>query len=156
MIELATERDGEGILAVASRVDIFTDEEKDTVRELWEESCKWGVEASGYQFIVARQGDRVLGFACYGPRPLTDGTYDLYWIAVDPSARRQGVGVALLKGIQDEVRRSGGRLIVIETSGQERYAPTRAFYLSAGCEREAVIRDFYGKGDDLILFTIHL
>lgn len=156
MIELATERDGEGILAVASRVDIFTEEERETVRELWDESCKWGVEVSGYQFIVAREGDRILGFACYGPRPLTEGTYDLYWIAVDPSARRRGVGAALLKRIQTEVRKSGGRLIVIETSGQERYAPTRAFYLAAGCEQEAVIRDFYSAGDDLIVFTIHL
>jgi len=30
------------------------------------------------------------GYICYGPTPMTDGTYDLYWIASDPRVRGQG------------------------------------------------------------------
>jgi len=39
-------------------------------------------------------------------------------------------------------------MLIAETSGRERYAPTRAFYDSAGFALEATIRDYYHKGDD--------
>jgi ribosomal protein S18 acetylase RimI-like enzyme len=99
---------------------------------------------------------RVLGFACFGPHPLTEGTFDLYWVAVDPDARRQGVGRALLSQVETEVQARGGRLLVIETSGLPSYTPTRQFYESCDCRREAVIRNFYAPGDDLVIFVKEL
>jgi ribosomal protein S18 acetylase RimI-like enzyme len=145
----AKPEDRQGILAVTAKIDNFTDEEKDTVRELWDEQEK------GYNFLVAREGEQVVGYACYGERALTEGTYDLFWIAVDPSARRLGAGKALLRATESEVQKRGGRLLVLETSGMVKYEPTRAFYLSLGYEQEAVIRDFYKPGDDLVVFTMH-
>jgi ribosomal protein S18 acetylase RimI-like enzyme len=141
--------DRQGILAVTARIDNFTDEEKDTVRELWDEQQK------GYNFLIAHEGDQILGYACYGERALTSGTYDLFWIAVDPSARRGGVGKALLRQTESEVQKRGGRLLVLETSGMDTYKSTRTFYLTSGYEQEAVIRDFYKLGDDLVIFTMH-
>jgi ribosomal protein S18 acetylase RimI-like enzyme len=149
ILETAKPEDRQGVLAVTAKIDIFTDEEKDTVRELWDEQEK------GYNFLVARDGGQVLGYACYGERALTSGTYDLFWIAVDPSARRMGVGKALLRQSESEVQKRGGRLLVLETSGMVKYEPTRAFYLTSGYEQEAVIRDFYKPGDDLVIFTMH-
>ena len=149
IVEPAKPEDRQDILAVTANIDIFTDEEKDTVRELWDEQEK------GYHFLVARDGERILGYSCFGERALTEGTYDLFWIAVDPSARRLGAGKALMRATESEVQKRGGRLLVIETSGLDKYESTRAFYDAAGYEKEAVIRDFYKPGDDLVIFTMH-
>jgi len=149
IVEPAKPEDRQDILAVTANIDIFTDEEKDTVRELWDEQEK------GYHFLVAREGERLLGYSCFGERALTEGTYDLFWIAVDPSARRLGAGKALMRATESEVQKRGGRLLVVETSGLDKYESTRTFYDAAGYEKEAVIRDFYKPGDDLVIFTMH-
>ena len=147
-IELAKPEDRQGILAVTANIDIFTDEEKDTVLELWDDG--------GYNFLVAHHEGQVIGYACFGTRGLTQGSYDLYWIAVDPSARRLGAGKALMRATESEVQKRGGRLIIVETSGMDKYESTRAFYLGVGYQQEAVIRDFYKPGDDLVIYTLHL
>jgi ribosomal protein S18 acetylase RimI-like enzyme len=87
---------------------------------------------------------------------LTDGTYDLYWIAVDRNGRRGGVGRGLLSATEAAVKQLGGRLLFVETSGLPKYAPTRAFYLGTGYTEEAIIKDFYAPGDDLVIYTKHL
>ena len=148
IIEPAKPEDRQGILAVTANIDIFTDEEKDTVRELWDDG--------GYNFLVAHHEGQVIGYACVGERGLTQGSYDLYWIAVDPSARRLGAGKALMRATESEVQKRGGRLIIVETSGMDKYESTRAFYLGVGYQQEAVIRDFYKPGDDLVIYTLHL
>lgn len=109
-------------------------------------------EASGYAFLVYKDGPSVLGFACFGPRPLTDGTFDLHWIAVDAGARRRGIASALLLRVEQEVCRRGGRLILVETSGTPAYTPARRLYESCDYHYQAVIHDLYAVGDDLIVF----
>jgi len=39
--------------------------------------------------------DRVLGYACFGKTPMTDATYDLYWLVVAEAARGRGIGANL-------------------------------------------------------------
>jgi ribosomal protein S18 acetylase RimI-like enzyme len=126
------------------------------VDELWGEYLAQGSERSGYYFLVEKEGDRVLGYSCYGPRSLTSGTYDLYWIAVVPSIHRGGVGRRLLAASEAAVRTLGGRLLVLETSGLPVYESTRKFYLAIGYTQEAILKDFYRDGDDLVIFTKHL
>ena len=93
------------------------------------------------------------GYACFGPHPLTQGTYDLYWIAVDPVAQGHGIGHALLARVEAEVQARGGRLLLIETSGTPAYASARRFYEASGYRCEAAIHDFYALGDDLLIFS---
>lgn len=156
MIIMAKEEDGAQIQDITAKAGVFSQEEVECVGELWEEYLSLGPEHCGYNFIVARDGDQVLGYACYGPRDLTDGVFDLYWIAVHPSARRSKVGHRLLTTSEKEVRELGGRMLVIETSGTSHYEPTRNFYFSMGYTIEATIKDFYMMGDDLMIFTKRL
>jgi ribosomal protein S18 acetylase RimI-like enzyme len=156
MITIAMEEDGLQINAITAKTTVFSQEEVVCVSELWSEYITQGSEKSGYYFLVAKEAGKILGYTCYGPRALTSGTYDLYWIAVDPSARRGGVGRALLTASEQAVRQLGGRLLVLETSGMPDYAPTRNFYLTTGYTQEATIKDFYKEGDDLVFFTKHL
>ena len=152
MIFSATEADGSKIQDIAARAGVFSQEEVECVEALWEEYLNLGPEQCGYNFIVCRKGEQVLGFACYGPRDLTDGAFDLYWIAVDPVARCNGVGHALLTASEEAARATGGRMLIAETSGTPPYEITRKFYLRMGYQPEATIKDFYTIGDDLFIF----
>jgi ribosomal protein S18 acetylase RimI-like enzyme len=153
MILAATEADGPQIQDIAARVGVFSQEEVECVVDLWEEYLTEGPVVGGYNFIVDRDGDRVLGFSCYGPRDLTTGVFDLYWIAVDSNTHRNGVGRRLLTATEEAVRQAGGRMLIAETSGTPHYEPTRNFYLGMGYIMEARIKDFYSEGDDLAIFV---
>ena len=156
MISIATSEDGQQIHTINANTSLFSQEEVECVDELWEEYQVHGSEKSGYYFIVDKEAGQVLGYACYGPRALTDRTYDLYWIAVGPKARRGGVGRGMLRAVEQAIRELGGRLMIVETSGLPKYEPTRAFYLATGYLLEATLKDFYKDGDDLVIFTKHL
>lgn len=156
MIVSAKEVDGPQIQSITARAGVFNEEEVDSVRVMWTEYLTLGPEGSGYHFIVYRDGDRALGFAIYGPRDLAEGVFDLYWIAVDPDARCNGIGRKLLTASEEAARASGGRMLIAETSGTPLYEPTRRFYLRTGYENEATIRDFYTEGDDLKVFVKRL
>jgi ribosomal protein S18 acetylase RimI-like enzyme len=153
MIFTAIAADGPQIQDITARAGVFNQEEIDSVPEMFNEYLTLGAEGSGYHFIVCRDGEQVLGFAIYGYRDLTDGVFDLYWIAVDPNARRKSVGRKLLSACEDAVREMGGRIIIAETSGTAEYESTREFYIRTGYVNEATIKDFYSVGDDLKIFV---
>jgi len=153
MIVPASEADGSQIQNITTRAGVFNEEEVDSVAVMWMEYLTLGPEGSGYHFIVYREEDRARGFAIYGPRDLTDGVFDLYWIAVDPESRCNGIGRKLLTASEEAARAAGGRMLIAETSGTPLYEPTRKFYLGNGYENEATIKDFYAAGDDLKIFV---
>jgi ribosomal protein S18 acetylase RimI-like enzyme len=153
MIIAAVEADGPQIQDIAARTDVFNQEEIETVEALWQDYLTVGPVVGGYNFLVEKDGERVLGFACYGPRDLTSGVFDLYWIAVDARSHRNGVGRRLLSATEEAVRQAGGRMLIAETSGTPLYEPTRKFYLGMGYSLEATIRDFYTEGEDLAIFV---
>lgn len=153
MIRKAELKDGSSINEITATAGVFSQEEVETVAELWEDYRSAGADASGYHFIVLEDEGEILGYACYGPRALTQGTYDLYWIAVDSRKKRKGAGRLLMAQAEKDIAALGGRLVVVETSGKAEYAPTRAFYEGIGYLKEAVLKDFYTDGDDLTIYT---
>ncbi len=108
-----------------------------------------------YTALAAEVDGRVAGWICWGPTPCTLGTWDLYWMAVDPSLQGTGVGTALIREM--EHRLAGlARMIVVETAGRADYAGTRAFYEARGYRAVATIPDFYAPGDDQIAYVKYL
>jgi ribosomal protein S18 acetylase RimI-like enzyme len=113
--------------------------------------------SSDYFFLGAfTPEDELAGFACYGPTPGTDRTYDLYWIAVHPAAQGTGSGTILLNEVERRLRGQNARLVVVETSSRSDYKNTRGFYLRRGYVEAARARDFYAPADDRITFTKRL
>jgi len=111
-------------------------------------------EASeGYRFVVAEVEGQVAGYACFGATPLTIGTFDLYWIAVDPALQGRGIGRALFDAAVEAVRAEGGRMLLIETGGKSSYGATRKAYLAWGCREVARVPDFYEVGDDKVVYA---
>jgi ribosomal protein S18 acetylase RimI-like enzyme len=151
--------DRAGVIRILENAGNFTDDEVATAIELIDEWLEGG-EASGYlTYVVDSVGDDgvgVLGYVCFGPTPLTDSTYDLYWIAVDKSSHRGGVGKRLLKFVEEEVDRRGGRLLLIETSSQETYGGTIQFYERTGYELVGKVKDYYKADDDKLIFAKRL
>lgn len=109
-----------------------------------------------YDLYTAVDTNEVLGYICIGPTPLTEGTYDLYWIAVSPVAQGKGVGKQLIKYAEESVKKNNGRLLVAETSSQPKYQKTRDFYVSAGYEILSRIKEYYKVGDDLLVYGKYL
>lgn len=155
-IRVPSSGEGEQITAVTAGIPIFHQGDVDTVRELWTEFSQKGDGESWYHFRAAYDGNKIVGFTCWGRRPLTQAAYDLYWIVVAADQHRRGIGVKLLRAAEEEIRKRGGYLLIAETAGKQEYEPTRRFYLGVGYEIEARIRDFYAPGDDLYIFTKRL
>jgi ribosomal protein S18 acetylase RimI-like enzyme len=153
MIFTATEADKAQIQDITAQAGVFSQEEIDSVPVMFDEYLQYGTEGDGYNFLVYREGNQVLGYTIFGYRDLTDGVYDLYWIAVDTNARRKGVGRALINACEEAVRGLGGRILIAETSGSAEYESTREFYVRVGYVNEATIKDFYKPGDDLKIYT---
>lgn len=106
-----------------------------------------------YKFIIAEnKNGQLIGYACWGEIPLTQGTYDLYWIAVSPDLQHLGVGRQLISYVEEQVMRDSGRMMLIETSSTKTYKAARAFYKRQGYALESRIRDYYKPGDARLIF----
>lgn len=109
---------------------------------------------SDYLLLGAFTPESILaGYACWGPTPATDRTWDLYWIAVDPALQGAGIGTILMEEVERRLAAHRARLLVVETSSRSDYAPTRGFYERRGYTEAARVRDFYAPGDDRIIFV---
>lgn len=139
------------IARIVESVGNFSTDEVRVALELVDAWLSHG-ESSEYICDVLEDGLTVRGYVCYGPTPLTQGTFDLYWIAVDPSTHGKGYGQALLKHAEQEAKQRGGRIVLIETASQDAYAGTVEFYNHAGYEVVSRIPDFYRVGDDKLTF----
>ncbi len=110
-------------------------------------------EHSEYRFIVVEREGKVVGYCCYGLIACSVHSYDLYWIAVEPTLQRAGIGRKLMAATEERVRAKEGKRIYVETSSKPQYEPTRQFYLRCGYKPEATLEDFYAPGDGKLIFV---
>lgn len=145
--------DRAAIYEILQQTDMFNQPEIDVAMELID-TFLFNKEQKDYIIYVATTNhDEIAGYVCYGPTPATDGTYDIYWIAVAPNLQNKGIGRKLLRLAEDEIVKQKGRMIVIETSSQAKYLPTQQFYQKNKYALEARIKDFYRIGDDRLIFV---
>ena len=160
MIRPSIPADTPRLLELTAQTGLFRPAEIDTLQEVLDDyhdsELEEGEEPSHFCYTYELDG-RVVGYVYYAESSgLTDRTWYLWWIAVDRTIQGRGLGRELLSFAEDDARRRGGRLMFIETSGVPAYEPTRRFYLKNGYDQEAVLRDFYKDGDDLVVFRKRL
>ena len=145
-----------GVFRILEGAGNFTPEEVGTALELIDEWLELG-EHSGYLTYVMEARDEttsdVMGYVCFGPTPLTESTYELFWVAVDKSKHRGGVGKKLLKFAEEEIVRRDGNMLLVETSSQETYGGTIQFYEKTGYQLVGKIKEYYKPGDDKLIFA---
>jgi GNAT superfamily N-acetyltransferase len=143
-----TAADRRRIEDITRAVRVFRDDEIPVALEVFDAAAAGSPD---YVALGAVLDGQLVGWICWGPTPCTLGTYDLYWMAVDPRAQSAGVGTALVREMEGRLAGSA-RLIVVETAGRPDYRPTRAFYEARGYRCAAVIPDFYAPGDDQVVY----
>lgn len=142
--------DREQLLRVVRLQDNFLECEVEVAMEVIDGSFN---PVEDYRTLAAIEDDgTIAGFISYGPIPLTENRYDLYWIAVDPAYCRHGIGSRLLAAMEEDLRRAGPGHIYIDTSSTEGYAKARAFYEKNGYRIASLLTDFYRDGDDRVLY----
>ena len=96
--------------------------------------------------------EKPIAIAYCGLEKMTEGTWNLFLIAVHPHRQRMGHGTALLRHIEQTLTKRGERLLLVEPSGLDTYEDTRKFYRQCEYQQEARIREFYQAGEDKIVF----
>lgn len=155
MIRPARPEDVAQLLPLAERTGMFQPHELEALRELLDDYFA-ALQQWGHRARVWESAGLPLGLVYYAPAPLTDRTWYLYWIVVERTRQRQGVGGRLLQWVENDLRLQRARLLLIETSSRPEYAPTRAFYQKHGYHPCAVVPDFYADGDSMVVFSRRL
>ncbi len=138
---------------IVRETKVFRDEEIAVAIELMEIAANDKDQKDYLLYSYVDDSGTVQGYYCVGPTPMTKSTYDLYWIAVHPKMHRKKIGHELLEHCEEIVKANEGKLLVVETSSQAKYEPTRKFYLRHHYTETARIKDYYSKGDDLVIYT---
>jgi len=152
LIERASAADRQAALALIEQTKFFRPNEVVIAAEVFDDANTQGPQGD-YQSFIARNNGSLVGWVCYGETPCTLGTFDIYWLAVDPRSQGLGIGRKLMDFAEKAIKDMGGRIAIVETSGSERYIPTRAFYEKVGYKEASRVEDFYAPGDPKIIYT---
>ncbi|MCJ7515878.1 MAG: GNAT family N-acetyltransferase, partial [Dehalococcoidia bacterium] len=79
-----------------------------------------------------------------------------YWLAVAPNQQRKGIGKSLLNFAEGNIKKTSGRIAIIETSSRPEYEATSRFYQTQGYEIACRIADFYAPEDDKLILIKRL
>lgn len=145
-------KDKERLRRMVIETGVFTGEEVGVAMELID-IVIGNEDQKDYRIICSVDDqDQPLGYICYGPVPMTQGTFDLYWIVIDPEIQGQKIGSELLDYLEKEVRRLKGRMILADTSSIPSYEKAQMFYLRKGFQEAARVADYYWEGNDRITY----
>jgi ribosomal protein S18 acetylase RimI-like enzyme len=152
MIRLATSADTYALVALADATGLFKPIEIVALREVFDDFHATN-HADDHHACLLEEDGAILGFVYYAPAPMTDRTWQLWWIAVRKDQQGRGVGGRLLRFVEDDIRvNRKGRVLFIETGSLPHYELTRAFYRKHGYEQHAMLKDFYADGDSMVVF----
>jgi ribosomal protein S18 acetylase RimI-like enzyme len=149
-------KDKARLLSVLIKTKAFTSQEMGVAMELVDIVLKDKSQKDYTIRCAVDDQDKLFGYICYGPSPMTAGTFDLYWIAVDPESQDRGIGSHLVDFLEGEVKKKQGRMILADTSSIAQYEKTLKFYLKKGFQEVARVRDYYFPGNDRITFCRRL
>jgi ribosomal protein S18 acetylase RimI-like enzyme len=108
-----------------------------------------------HSWIVLDDAGTVIGAAFYAPEPFRDRVWNLFFIAVDAAQHGAGAGSALVEHVEAKLRSMGekaARVLIVETLSLDGFEQARRFYSKLGFDEEARVREFYGPGDDKVVF----
>jgi len=146
-------RDREKLQRILRQRDTFTQEEIRVALELLDEASSHPEREEYWVFCAVDAGEEPVGYICFGPIPMTEAAYDLYWIAVEEGASRRGIGAGLVRFMEERVRQRGATQIYVDTSSTAPYDVARAFYEKSGYRVVCTLPDFYREGDHKVLFV---
>ena len=109
-------------------------------------------EASTDIWFTSIDQGKPISIGYCAPERLTEGTYNLYAIAVHKDYQGKGIGKQMMNYVEHLLREKENRILIVETSGKPEFERTRAFYHKCNYIQQAVIPEFYEEGDDKVVF----
>lgn len=132
---------------VLDQTELFpSDMLPEMVRPFFEDST-----STDLWYVYEHDGEPVALLYCVQEK-LTEGTWNVLALAVGPSLQNRGIGALLMKYIEQFLSDRHQSTLLVETSSLPEFDCTRKFYDRIGYNKEAVIRDFYTKGDHKVVF----
>jgi len=150
MIRLTTPDDIAELIALAEATGLFEPDQSEDLAQMMHQSFSGKTEAK--DLWLTYDNDKPVGVAYVAPERMTEGTWNLYLIAVHPNNQGKGYGKSLLQHVEQMLADRGERILLVETSGTDDFEYVRRFYRKNGYEEEARIREFYSSGIDKIVF----
>jgi len=103
-------------------------------------------------WFVGTLNGEVVAFGFCEPERMTEGTWNLLAIAVQPEMQGKRIGQQMMHYLEQRLADAGERILIVETMGTAELTLTREFYVKNGYAEEARIREFYEAGADKIIF----
>jgi ribosomal protein S18 acetylase RimI-like enzyme len=150
-IRSATLTDIPAVRNIAFDTGMFTEDDWPGVETIMANSVRGDLEDHIW-IVLANNTATVVGAAYYAPEPFAHQMWNMYFLGVSPASQGDGIGAALVAHVEGALRTRGERVLIIETSGVASFEAARAFYRKQGYAEEARIREFYGPGDDKVVF----
>lgn len=149
-------KDRQRIQEIVSAVGNFNQADIKIAMELIDDVISKNGSSDYTVYVSQDDKDVVQAYVCFGQTPLTDHTYDFYWMAIDPQHQRCGLGLKLFQYVEAQVRERGGKLLMCETSSMESYERVVRLYERLGYQPVARIKNFYRLGDDKLIYMKEL
>ncbi len=150
MIRPTTPEDTPALLDLAVVAGLFERDQLDFLRGMLADY--FADEPNDNRLWITDDAHGPVGVAYVEAERLTEGTWNLQMIAIQPDCQRQGRGAKLVRHVEQFLAARGARVLIVETSGLPNFESTREFYGKCGFNEEARIREFYKAGDDKIIF----
>jgi len=152
MIRPVTPADSPALLAICGSMGLFPPEELSVIQKLFDDYHA-STAASGHMAFACDVGGTPVGVAYVTPKEMTDRTWELLMIMVDATRQGEGVGSRMVSAVEDAVRATNGRMLIVETSSTPEFERTRQFYLKNGYAEVANVPDYYADGVGKTSFT---
>lgn len=149
-IRSAEKQDINHIKRIAEETELFPSEMLDEMISGYFDSSKADI-----WFVYVDAGEAI-SFGFCEPERMTEGTWNLLAIGVDPKHQGTGIGAEMMAYLEKQLRDRGERVLLVETMGIPEFERTRRFYRNVGYTEEARIREFYEEGADKVIFWKHL
>ena len=146
-----TYEDTEALIGLCKAIGLFKPNELEELNGML--SAYFEASLMGHhKWLTDEEDGELIGVAYYAEETFAYGVFNLLLIGVHRDRQREGRGTKLLHYVEQELRERGERILIVETSGLDSFAATRAFYKKNGYDEEARIREYYNLGEDKIVF----
>jgi len=158
MLRPAAPADSPSLVALAASTWIFRPDEAEALLGEVLDDLHAGRLGEGHRAQIWADGPdgSPAGWVYFAPTDKAQGVWDLWWIGVAPARQGQGIGGELLRSVEAEVLKAGGRLLLIETSSLPAFDPTRRFYAGRGYAECGRVPDFYADGEAKVIYAKRL
>jgi ribosomal protein S18 acetylase RimI-like enzyme len=149
IIRNVTSKDTVAVIALAEASSLFN---LDGIAQIKERLADY-ISGNNDIWFIAVDEEKPEGVLYCSSEPMTDGTWNILMLLVNPHLQRQGRGSLLINHIEKTLATRGARLVIVETSSVDDFEQARAFYYKCGYTEEARIRNFYKTGEDKVVFS---